>query len=85
MGRKAIDRTGEEGYNNFGSKMVIKEYRKYSDIDVYFPEYDWTFEHVQYGKFKNGNIKCPYEPRYYGKGYLGEGKYKVSENGKLTD
>ena len=27
MGRKVIDRTGEESHNNFGSKMVIKEYR----------------------------------------------------------
>ena len=36
MGRK-IDRTGEERVNNFGSKMVIKEYRNSRDIDVYFP------------------------------------------------
>ena len=34
---KKIDRTGEEGYNEFGSKMIIKEYRKAIDIDVYFP------------------------------------------------
>ena len=82
MGKK-IDRTGEEGYNNFGSKMIIKEYRNKRDIDVYFPKYNWTFEHVQYNTFKRGNVKCPYEPRYYGKGYLGEGKYKMSENRKL--
>ena len=84
MGRK-IDRTGEEGLNNFGSKMIIKEYRKCNDIDVYFPEYDWTFKHAIYQTFKNGKIKCPYEPRYYGVGYLGEGKYKMFDNGKLTD
>ena len=36
MGGK-IDRTGEIGCNNFGSKMVIKEYRNNRDIDVYFP------------------------------------------------
>ena len=72
-----IDRTGEEGYNKFGSKMIIKEYRKYSDIDVYFPEYNWTFKHAQYQSFKKGKIKCPYEPRTFGIGYLGEGKYKV--------
>ena len=35
MGR--IDRTGEEKVNSFGSKMVVKEYRKYSDIDVHLP------------------------------------------------
>ena len=32
-----IDRIGEERVNNFGSKMVIKEYRGCNDIDVYFP------------------------------------------------
>ena len=84
MGRK-IDRTGERGINKFGSKMVIKEYRGCMDIDVYFPEYNWTFEHVDYSNFKRGKIKCPYELRYYGKGYLGEGKYKMSINGKHTD
>ena len=34
---KKIDRIGEERLNNFGSKMVVKEYRKAIDIDVYFP------------------------------------------------
>ena len=82
---RKIDRTGEEGINSFGSKMVIAEYRNNIDIDVYFPKYDWTFEHTRYDVFKNGNIKCPYECRYYGVGYLGEGKYKVFENGRDTD
>ena len=81
---KKIDRIGETGRNNFGSEMIIAEYRKYLDIDVYFPEYDWTYKNAKYQKFKNGNIKCPYERRYFGIGYLGEGKYKVTEHGKLT-
>ena len=85
MGRKKIDRTGEEKLNNRSSKMIIKEYRSARDIDVYFPEYNWTFEHTQYSNFKNGTIKCPYERRYYNKGYLGEGKYTMSENGKNSD
>ena len=79
-----IDRTGEEGYNNFGSEMIIVEYRKAIDIDVYFPEYNWTFKGATYQSFKKGNIKCPYERTVYGVGYIGEGKYKVSENGKAT-
>ena len=54
MGRKAVDRTGEERVNKFGSKMIIKEYRGCMDIDVYFPEYNWTFEHVDYSNFKRG-------------------------------
>ena len=82
---KTTSRLGEEGINNFGSKIVIKEYRNARDIDIYFPEYDWTFKHTTYQNFKKGKVKCPYEPRYYGKGYLGEGKYKASENGKNTD
>ena len=85
MGRKAIDRTGEERINSFGSKMVITKYNGALDIDVYFPEYNWVFEHATYNSFKNGNIKCPYEPRVYGVGYIGEGKYKTKENGKNSD
>ena len=42
MGKK-VSKIGEENINTFGSKMIIKEYRKYSDIDVYFPEYNWVF------------------------------------------
>ena len=55
MGGK-IDRTGEERLNKFGSKMVIKEYRKAIDIDIYFPEYDWTFKHTRYNDFKKGKL-----------------------------
>ena len=84
MGRKTIDRTGEIKNNNFGSEMVVVGYRKYSDIDVYFPQYDWIFKNATYGTFKKGEIKCPYEPSVYRVGYLGEGKYKPRENGKLT-
>ena len=84
MGRKKIDKTGEINYNNFGSKMVIVGYRRAVDIDVYFPKYNWTAENAQYQNFENGNIKCPYEPRVYGVGYIGEGKYKIRENGKQT-
>ena len=83
--KKVINRIGEISYNSFGSKMVISEYRNNKDIDVYFPEYDWVFEHTTYNTFKKENIKCPYEKRYFGMGYLGKGKYKVSENGKTTD
>lgn len=81
---KTIDRIGETGVNTFGSKMIIVNYRMNRDIDVYFPEYDWIAKGVGYDKFKKGAIKCPYERRIYGVGYIGEGKYKVSENGKST-
>lgn len=79
-----MNRIGETQLNNFGSEIIITKYRKAIDIDVYFPEYDWTAEHKLYKDFKNGEIKCPYEPRVYGIGYIGEGKYKSKENGKHT-
>lgn len=79
-----INRKGEKNYNTFGSEMIITEYRGCMDIDVYFTEYDWIAKGVQYQNFKKGNIKCPYERRYFGVGYIGEGKYKMSENRKLT-
>ena len=83
MGSK-INRIGEKRINNFGSEMIIVEYRGCMNIDVYFPQYDWTAKNIQYDKFKNSNIRCPYERRTCGIGYLGEGKYKVLENGKKT-
>lgn len=79
-----IDRTGEERYNKFGSKMIITKYNNAHDMDVYFPEYKYTINHVQYSNFKNGYTKCPYEKRTFGIGYLGEGIYKPRENGKIT-
>ena len=78
MGMK-IDRTGEEGYNNFGSKMIIKRYRGVYDCDIYFPEYNWTAGEVVYDAFKKGAVKCPYELRLFNKGYFGEGKYNPDE------
>ena len=83
MGSK-INRIGEKIINNFGSEMIIVEYRGYMNIGVYFPQYNWTFKNTTYNNFKKGLIKCPYEKRYYRIGYLGEGKYKMSENGKHT-
>ena len=77
----AKDKTGEEGINNFGSIIKIKKYRNYKDIDINFPEYNWTAEHREYNDFKKGKVKCPYEKRFYGIGFLGEGNYRISDNG----
>lgn len=79
-----INRKGEIGFNNFGSLMWISEYRNNADIDVYFPHRDWTARHITYQQFKEGCIKCPYEPRVFGIGYIGEGKYKSVDSKKFT-
>lgn len=81
---KKIDRTGERNINNFGSEIIIVEYKNRKDIDVYFPEYDWITRNVQYDNFKRGGVKCPYDRSIYSVGYIGEGKYKAKENGKIT-
>lgn len=76
-------RQGEINHNKFGSIMQIIEYNSSTDILINFPEYNWMTK-TTYGNFKKGEVKCPYEKRYCGVGYIGEGKYKMSENGKLT-
>lgn len=78
------NRLGEVNYNKLGSKMIIKEYRGCDDIDIYFPEYNHVVKCKQYSKFKNGNVKCPYESRVFKIGYIGEGKHAPSINGKDT-
>lgn len=79
-----MSRVGETRVNNFGSKIIITKYRNARDIDIYFPEYEWTAEHKTYQDFKNGSAKCPYERRTYGVGYIGEGQFSSRENGKKT-
>ena len=76
---KRIDRTGEIKVNNFGSKIIIQTYRNKRHVDIYFPEYNWTFYHSNYSNFTSGNIKCPYERRICNIGYFGEGYYTEKE------
>lgn len=79
-----INRINEVRYNNFGSEMIIVGYHGSKDIDVSFPEYNYIARHRTYSNFKNGEIKCPYERRVHGEGYLGVGEHKAVSNGKKT-
>lgn len=74
-----MNHIGEISYNKVGSKMIIINYYSYKDMDVYFEDYNWTYYHARYDTFKNGQLKCPYEPRAFGIGFLGEGKYTKKE------
>ena len=73
-----------ENYNNFGSKMVVVRDNGCYDVDIYFPKYNWTYKKATRQSFRKGEIKCPYERRYYDVGYIGEGEYKATENKKFT-
>ena len=81
---KKKDYVGLERHNNFGSKMIVTRSNTSKDIDIYFPQYDWTYKNGKLSAFKGGKVKCPYERRYCGVGYIGEGEHKVCENGKDT-
>ena len=83
MGSK-INRLNEKNINNCGSEMVIIQYRRCDDIDIYFPQYDWVARGKAYREFQKGAIKCPYEPRFYRKGFIGEGQYRITYNKKQT-
>lgn len=68
---------GEKNTNSFGSEMIISKYVNSKDIDVFFPTYNWTAEHVYCANFTRGKVKCPYEPRFCNIGYMGDGKYSI--------
>jgi hypothetical protein len=63
MGNNKViyDRTGEENINNQGSKMRIKEYRKFNDIDVEFEDgfisYNKNYNDFKKGAIRNKNLK----------------------------
>ena len=77
------NRLGEVNYNKLGSKMIIIKFNSSIDIDIYFPEYNWIAKNRGVSKFDKGEVKCPYEPRHYNKGCIGEGEYKPIENKKI--
>ena len=77
------NRIGEINYNKLNNKMEIINYVSNKEVYVYFEKYDYI-KKVTYQQFKNSEVTCPYEPRTYGIGYLGEGKYKTKLNGKHT-
>ena len=84
MSRKTIDRTGEENYNKWGSLMRIIEYKNANDILIEFQDEYKIRKSALYKEFKKGNVKNPYDKSVFGVGYIGDGKYKSTENGRVT-
>lgn len=75
---RKIDRTGEINYNRYGSKMTIVEYNNKRNIVV---EFDNGFKKKgDYGNFKKGKIKNPYDKAIYGIGYIGDSEFKLIDN-----
>ena len=65
-------------------EMKIIEYKSYSDITIEFQDKQKAVVHTAYNNFQKGNVKNPYHPSVYGIGYIGQGKYKVAKNDKIT-
>lgn len=74
---------GETNTNTQGLNMTIIRYKNASEIDVQFDD-GFISNNKQYYAFQNGKIKNPYAPSVYGIGYIGEGKYRSTINGKQT-
>jgi len=69
--RKFLDRTGEVGYNHFGTQMIIVKYSGTMNIVVEFQD---SYKHrvtTVYSSFKNGMVGNPFDKDIYGVCYLG--------------
>lgn len=78
-----INRVGEQKKNKWGSLMTIVKYNNAKDIVV---EFENGYKvNTQYGRFKNINIKSPYDRTIYNVGFYGVGEYLKTDNfGKKT-
>lgn len=68
------ERVGEINYNT-KTPMRIVEYNGANDIWVEFLDEHRYRTHNQYGNFKSGKVKNPYDRTVCGIGYIGVGKY----------
>jgi len=76
-------RVGMENTNKYGSKIMIIKYKHAKDIDILFIDYNYI-KNTRWSHFSEGNVKSPYCKTVYSTGYIGEGEYAVSVNGKAT-
>ena len=80
--RRKMERLGETNTNKYGSKMTIVEYNHARDIVVEFESGNKV--RTEYKHFKNKSVKSVYDKSVYSIGYIGEGYYKIRENGIVT-
>lgn len=76
------DRIGIKKQNNNGSNMTIIEYNNSQNIIVEFDNHYKT--KTNFYDFMRGKVRNVYEKTFYNTGYIGEGKYSLTHNRKLT-
>lgn len=81
---KVTNRIGQIGINNFGSKMTIIKYNNTKDIDIYFPDTNYTAYNREYKDFMKGRVSSLYDKTILGFGCFGVGEYKSGINSKTT-
>lgn len=80
----ANERLGETRINNLGSAMTIIQYINSNSVIVQFVKSGYITS-TTYNSFLTGSVKCPYDRSVYGIGYIGIGRYKITdEDGKQT-
>lgn len=80
-----FNRIGERFETNEGYEVIIVEYNNCHDVVVEFQDEYKARVHTQYDKCLKGKVKNCYHPSVYGVGFIGNGKYKSTINGKDTN
>ena len=78
------DRTGERFRTNEGYVIEIVEYKNTNDLLIEFQDEHKARVHTVYQACKDGKVKNPYHPSVYNVGFIGQGGYKATINGKNT-
>lgn len=79
-----VNKVGERFITNEGYEIVIVEYNNAHDLLIEFQDNYKTVVKTNYSNCVRGVISNPYHPSVLGKGYIGVGKYKTKENGKMS-
>lgn len=78
------DRVGEKYISTHKEEFTIVAYEGANNITVQFED-GTVVEEVRFGSIKKGTVKNPNRRSFNGVGYLGQGKYKLANDSKLSD
>lgn len=81
---KGNNKIGLEKINKYGEKMKIIDVLNSWKVLVEFQDEFKAVVEMNWETFKKGGGDNPYRKINYGVGYLGEGKFKCKENGKIV-
>ena len=77
------DENGTVGFNTYGTKMTIIQYIDWRNVIVKFENGYTTSTYLS--QFKSGKVKNPIDKNIFNVGFLGEGSYKSTLKGKITN